>query len=131
MSRTILDPVNAFTALTFNSTTPGAAYAVVGDAYCDAGKWAEFTFFLTVHSVAGTSTPKIQFKIQHSPDPDADYDNWVNLTAAVDATTALTTYSVAVPDGTIMSFGRYVRVVAQVAGTSPVLVASGYFAPKE
>lgn len=107
------------------------AYTVIGDASYDTAEWSAFTIQLYVASQSG-STPTLDIRIQHAViDPTTvSYDPWVTLKDFTQVTTSTGVTVLSFPDGTIYQWGRFVRVLAKVGGTTPIYVINVDFSPR-
>lgn len=130
MGITLKQAVNVTETLTTDSPDYDA-YKVVGEAKYDTAEWSAFTISLYVASQSG-STPTLDVRIEHAVlDPSTvPYSPWVTLKdfAQVTTTTGVTVLSF--PDGTIYQWGRFVRVLAKVGGTTPIYVINVDFSPR-
>lgn len=119
MSRRQIADISVVAALTTTSPTYDS-YVVIGDDHYDTHEWAGFIVALRVTASTGT-TPTLDIRIEHSAigaDP-AGYTTFITLKDFAQVTTTDSVTHIPIPDGTIYQFGREIRFLAKVGGTSP------------
>lgn len=119
MPRRLLSDISVVAALTTTSPTYDD-YVVIGDGHYNTHEWSGFIAALRVTAHSGT-TPTLDIRIEHSvKNPDsAGYSPFITLKDFTQVTTTDSVTHIFVPDATIIQFGRAIRFLAKVGGTSP------------